>query len=98
MANEKFKNLFPDFPQGDKVQQIWKDFFMVYNLLCSTTTESNQIKESSEKWLKLFLKVYQTKHVTPFMHTLVFHVLEFIKLHGSLALIHSKVWNGLTTT
>ena len=67
------------------MQQIWKDFLMVYNLLHSTTTESNQIKELSEKWLKLFLEVYRTKHVTPYMHTLIFHVPEFIKLHGSLA-------------
>ena len=57
---------------------------MVYNLMHSTTTESNQIKELSEKWLKLFLEVYRTKHATPYMHTLIFHVPEIIKLHGSL--------------
>ena len=77
--------LFPDLPEGDKVQQIWKDFLAVYNLLRSTTAESNKIKESSKKWLELFLKVYQTKNVTPYMHTLVFHVPEFIELHGSIA-------------
>ena len=77
--------LFPDFPQGDKVQQIWKDFLAIHSLLRSTTTESNQIKDTSKKWLKLFLEVYQTKNFTPYMHTLVFYVPEFIELHGSLA-------------
>ena len=77
--------LFPDFPQGDKVQKIWQDFMAIYNLLRSAHTEKEQIKESATKWLKLFLDVYQTKHVTPYMHTLVFHIPEFIKLYGSLA-------------
>ena len=37
------------------------------------------------KWLKPFLEVYQTKHVTLYIHTLVFHNPEFIQLYGSLA-------------
>ena len=57
----------------------------IYNLLHSTNTEKEQIKESVTKWLKLFLEVYQTKHVTPYMHTLVYHVPEFIGLYGCLA-------------
>ena len=77
--------LFPNFPQGDKVQKIWKDFLAIYDLLRSTSTNKEQIKQSASQWLKLFLEVYQTKHVTPYMHTLVFHVPEFIELYGSLA-------------
>ena len=82
--------LFPDFPQGDKIQKIWQDFMAIYNLLRSTNTEKEQIKESVTKWLKLFLEVYQTKHVTPYMHTLVYHVPEFIGLYGSLALFSQQ--------
>ena len=78
-------DLFPDFPQGDKVQKIWKDFMVIYDLLRCTNTKKEQIKELAIKWLKLFLEVYQTRHVTPYMHTLVFHIPEFIELYGSLA-------------
>ena len=31
-----------DFPQGDKVQQIWKDISAIHNLLCSTTTKGSK--------------------------------------------------------
>lgn len=51
----------------------------------SSNTDKEQIKESASQWLKLFLEMYQTKHVTPYMHTLVFHVPEFIELYESLA-------------
>ena len=67
--------LFPDFPQGDKVQKIWQDFMGIYNLLRSVHTEKEEIKESVKRWLNLFLDVYQTKHVTSYIH----------ELYGSLA-------------
>ena len=82
--------LFPDFPQGNKVQKIWKDFLAIYDLLCSTNTNKGQIKESTSQWLKLFLEVYQTKDVTPYVHTLVFHIPKFIELYGSLALFSQQ--------
>lgn len=84
-SNITILSLFPDFPQAAKVQKIWKDFLAIYNLLCSTNVESKQIKEYATNWLKLFLEVYQTKNVTPYMHTLVFHVPQLIELYGSLA-------------
>lgn len=67
--------LFPDFSQGDKVQKIWQDFMGIYNLLRSVHTEKEEIKESVKRWLNLFLDVYQTKHVTSYIH----------ELYGSLA-------------
>ena len=30
------------------------------------------------------MSVYQSTHVTPYMHTLIFHVPEFLNLYGSL--------------
>ena len=32
----------------------------------------------------MFLKVYQTKNVTPYIHSFVFHVPEFIQKYGSV--------------
>ena len=58
-----------------------KNFLSIYNLLCSVNTGSQEIKEMDN----LFLEVYQTKHVTPYMHTFAYHIPKFIFLHGSLA-------------
>ena len=44
-----------------------------------------EFEKASKKWLTLFLLVYQTKHVMPYMHILVNHIPEFLDLCGSLA-------------
>ena len=48
----------------------------------STTVDIPQFKIKLHQWMKLFLSIYQTKHVAPYMHALVQHVPEFIGLHG----------------
>ena len=35
--------------------------------------------------MTLFLTVYQTKHVTPYMHLLVSHIPQFLEMYGTLA-------------
>jgi len=42
-------------------------------------------KHKVNSWSKTFLKVYQTKHTTPYIHLLTNHIPEMLKLHGSLA-------------
>ena len=41
-------------------------------------------------WMKLFLSLYQTKHVTPYMHALAQHVPEAVALHGRLSLFNQQ--------
>ena len=38
-----------------------------------------------KKWMSLFVTVYQIKHVTTYMHLLVSHIPQFLKMHGTLA-------------
>ena len=62
----------------------------IYNLLWSFNTCSQEIKEEAEKWVILFLEVYQRKHVTPYMHTVLYHIPKFISLHRSLAPFYNR--------
>ena len=81
------ETLFPGIPNATLVQKIWKDFLNIYNTLCLNPINVSQIKEfrtTVRNWLTLFLSVYQSRHVTPYMHTLIFHVPEFLNLYGSL--------------
>jgi len=96
-VNEKLKLLkqiqipvlFPHFPNGDIIQNIWKEFLEIYDLLClKTCTNIEEIKTfqlKTNNWLKEFLQVYQTKHVTPYIHLLTNYIPEMLELHGSLA-------------
>ena len=85
----KIPTLFPRFPNGDKVQSIWKEFLEIYNLLrlkaYMSAEEIKAFELKTKKWLEKFLEVYQTKHVTPYIHLLTSHIPEMLELHGSLA-------------
>jgi len=35
--------------------------------------------------LKIFLSIYQTKNVTPYIHLLACHIPEFLKRYGTIA-------------
>ena len=47
-------------------------------------TEVPEFKSKVDHWMQKFLVVYQTKDVTPYMHALVSHVPEFLKLYGNI--------------
>lgn len=79
-------SVFPGIPHATLVQKLWKDFLSIYKTLCLKSVNKTQIKEfqaAVRNWLSMFLSVYYTKHVTPYIHTLVFHVPEFLNLYGS---------------
>lgn len=43
-----------------------------------------KFKEEAKQWVKDFTNIYQTKHVTLYMHILAMHVPEFLKCYGNL--------------
>jgi len=71
------------------VQRIWKDFLVIYKILCSHTTLRDQevynLTEKIDIWLINFLDVYQTKIVTPYIHLLSSHIPEFVRKYGTIA-------------
>ena len=55
-------------------------------MLSSNGPEVNkeQMEEQCNIFLVMFLKLYPTKHVTPYMHGLRWHVLGFIEMYGKI--------------
>ena len=47
-------------------------------------TEVPEFKSKVDHWMQKFLVVYRTKDVTPYMHALMSHVPEFLKLYGNI--------------
>ena len=56
-------------------------------MLSSNGPEVNkeQMEEQCNIFHVMFLKLYPTKHVTPYMHALRWHVLEFIEMYGKVS-------------
>lgn len=84
-------DLFPTVPQATNVQKLWTDFLTMYKMLQSTEKVAADVFEDKARdWLTLFTSVYQTRHVTPYMHLLTCHVAEFLRTYGTIALFSQQ--------
>ncbi|CAB3986491.1 Hypothetical predicted protein [Paramuricea clavata] len=84
----------------DVVIQIWKKFQELYKIITtdntSTDTSGNYF-EMAREWINLFTSLrrtsihsgYKRAAVTPYMHSLVYHVPRFMQLYQSV-----KVFTG----
>lgn len=81
--------LFPAVPQAESVQKLWKSFIDIYNTLrtssplCSEEIMNFEVRVQT--WITLFLSIYQSKNVTPYIHILVSHVPEVFHKYGTLS-------------
>ena len=70
------------------MQELRTEFLEIYLVLQSTTALDNErvksFRSRVKNWMS-FLSVYQTKHVTPYMHLLVSHIPQFLNMYGTLA-------------
>ena len=78
---------------------------MVLVDMLSSTNDSGvdicQFNQQTKSWFNLFLPIYPSKHITPYMHALLWHVPEFLELHGTLYLFTQPCLENLndkTTT
>ena len=75
------------FYDGEKIQELWDSFFKIICCLKADTfseAEVNSLKDDIWSWFLLFLETYQASDVTPYIHAFVFHVPEFLLLHGNI--------------
>ena len=84
-----FKNidipkLFPSLPNDAILQDIWTEFWRLFNELGKADTDPKELQEDIKIWVRNFLKVYQTKNITPYVHAFAFHVPEFMEAYGSI--------------
>ena len=83
----KLDKLFPNIPNITQIQKLWEDFKYLHQLLqCENVSNNAAIKfgVDAKTWVRDFVKIYQTKHVTPYIHILSNHVSEFLQKYGNL--------------
>jgi hypothetical protein len=93
--NIKIGDILLDDPKTETVQELWDNFMsLIETLSSSNSAEVNveKFKQDTQSWFELFLSIYPAKHVTPYMHALLWHVPEFLELYGK---IHPFTQQGL---
>jgi len=75
---------FPALKKQKKQENCGKIFFVLAQDINKEMCDADELSRKIKLWVNLFLCVYQTKDVTPYIHALLNHVPEFIRLHGNL--------------
>ena len=79
--------LLPISGKSCVIQEIWNGCNSIMKNLKQLTDEKEKLKLFNiqvRQWATRFLSVYQSKHVTPYMHALISHVSELVSLHGNI--------------
>lgn len=93
-ARMKVSELFPDMPDAHAVDFVWSEFYYVYNavkrnLFCELMAPEI-IRLRTRNWLVEYVKIYNRKNVTPYVHAFVFHLHEMIEIHGDINLFNMQ--------
>lgn len=83
----KLDNILPGHPKLDDIKRLWGDFAVIMSLVKGRDIFTDYNRWSSrecKEWVKLFTTVYLAKDLTPYMHALVYHVPEALRIHGNL--------------
>ena len=90
-GNIDTRTLLPNI-SGSKCQQIqhlWDELLHLNLTISKTAAElSNnciaEFERRARNWGEKFVAVYQRRNVTPYIHALMNHVGEFMRIHGSI--------------
>ena len=66
---------------GYTIVSIWTDFYDIFNEVKNNELAHDEVKTKTSDWLKNFLKIYERNKVTPYMHTFIAHLHEFVELY-----------------
>ena len=81
----------------DTCERVWTDFENLYNQISDfnlSKTAVNAIFVQAKAWVELFCSLrgiragYTRPRVTPYMHTLVYHIPFLVEMHGCFKKIH----------
>ena len=83
--------MLPSFSPVDcqKIQNLWEELLSLNSIISKPAKDLSsdsiaEFEKRARQWGENFVTVYQRKHVTPYIHALMKHVGEFMKIHGSI--------------
>lgn len=100
-------NLLPTLPDSIvlNIQRLWNDFLELNKKFSQppgqiVAADITQFDSLARDWGRLFIQTYHDNNVTPYIHALMNHVSEFMKLHGSILPFTQQAlekYNDITT-
>jgi hypothetical protein len=72
--NVDIHQVLPDHPDANKIFKLWKTFLEITEMLSSAAPQLSKQHIQEKSFLEMFLELYQTKHITPYMHALRWHL------------------------
>ena len=71
------------------MQKLWKELIEINRLLYKrpddiTDQDIDEFQGLAHQWVVKYLTLYHTKEVTPYIHAMLCHVGEFLRIHGGL--------------
>ena len=74
----KISTLLPYCSDSENIHEIWNDFTATIENIKQHVkpVDVEKFKLNVKMWMNKFLTIYQTKDVTPYMHTFSSHVPE----------------------
>ena len=85
------KSLLPSLREehSSKIQHLWSELLELNQLICLpasklTTAAIEQYEIRAKQWGRDFVGVYHSHNVTPYIHAMMYHVGEFMRIHGSI--------------
>ena len=85
------QSLLPKIPSNIccDIQHLWDELVSLNTIASKSATDIttqciSEFESRARQWGEDFLSVYRRKHLTPYIHALMNHVGEFLKIHGSI--------------
>ena len=82
--NIKLENLISWHPKLDNIKWLWEEFRHIIIAMKEPGADSDSVETRSRAWVGKYAETFLAKDVTPYMHVLMNHVAESLKLHGHL--------------
>ncbi|RNA33906.1 hypothetical protein BpHYR1_024178 [Brachionus plicatilis] len=83
-----FINDFQSIVKIDSIHKLWVDFYEIYYLLKDNAIMPYLMKKKTIDWLELFLKIYLSTHLTPYIHAFTTHLFQFQRVYGDINLFN----------
>lgn len=89
MRHIRIARMLPNFADSDKIQFLW-DELLHLNEIFSKKTEELTVEDTgtfevrARTWCRKFIEIYHASNVTPYIHAMMNHVPEFMRLHHSI--------------
>ncbi|PKC62344.1 hypothetical protein RhiirA1_397698 [Rhizophagus irregularis] len=80
--------LFP-YTRAAQIRSLWDNFYLLHKAMKNSNSDAAQFSNDARAWLHQFLDsnyFYQASDITPYMHVLVYHIPEMMRIHHNFGL------------